>query len=369
MCDRFVRTGVSNGSRSIAETRMQRDNPSSRPTIDIVVPAFNEADNIGLLLEKLHDGLAGLPYAFEIVVVDDGSTDETASVAERCAGLFPVRVIRLTRNFGKEAALLAGLDAARGAATIIMDADLQHPVELVPAMLARWEQGFECVYAVQSERHESWLKRVATAAFYAGINRGADVAIPPNAGDFRLLDRAVVRALCSIRERVRFTKGLYAWLGFRSVGLPYVAADRHAGVTTFGAARLLGLAWDGITSFSDWPLRLSGFVGLATALLAIVYAVYIAVRTLVFGVDVPGWATLTDAIMLLGGLQILFLGVLGQYVRNMYLETKQRPNYLVREVVDAKAPAAASDKNAPSPRPEESTGQPVVSLPNRTAAA
>ena len=188
---------------------MQRESQVLRPTIDIVVPAFNEADNIGVLIEKLHDGLAQLPYAFEIVVVDDGSADATASVAEECAGLFPVRVIRLTRNFGKEAALLAGLDAARGAATIIMDADLQHPVEIVPQMLARWEQGYECVYAVQAERQQSWIRRVATAAFYAGINRGADVAIPPNAGDFRLLDSAVVRALCSIRERVRFTKGLY----------------------------------------------------------------------------------------------------------------------------------------------------------------
>ncbi len=339
----------------------------SPPVIDIVVPAFNEAANIGALIERLSSGLKGLPYRFELIVVDDGSTDDTAAVAARAAAGRPVRVIRLTRNFGKEAALLAGLDASRGAATIIMDADLQHPVELVPRLIEHWEQGYECVYAVQERRREPWLKRAATAAFYAGINRGGDVKIPPNAGDFRLLDRAAVRALCSLRERVRFTKGLYAWLGLRSIGLPFVAAERHAGSTTFGSARLLRLAWDGLTSFSDFPLRLSGLVGAVTATVALVYAGYIAVRTLVFGVDVPGWATLTDAIMFLGGLQILFLGVLGQYVRNVFLETKQRPNYLVREVVEAVAliePAAA-----PVTQPAALEAPAVITISSRAAAA
>jgi hypothetical protein len=192
------------------------------------------------------------------------------------------------------------------------------------------------------------------------------VKIPPNAGDFRLLDRAAVRALCSLRERVRFTKGLYAWLGFRSIGLPFVAAERHAGGTTFGSARLLRLAWDGLTSFSDFPLRLSGLVGALTAAAALIYAVYIGVRTLAFGVDVPGWATLTDAVMLLGGLQILFLGVLGQYVRNVFLETKQRPNYLVREIVEA---AAAVEAGAAKAQPPASESPAVVALPNRAVAA
>lgn len=329
------------------------------PIVDIVIPAFNEEASIGRVIETLFERLAGLAYRFEIIVVDDGSRDRTVEVAAGYAKRYPVRVVRLTRNFGKENALLAGLDQARGAATIIMDADLQHPVELIPAFLAHWEQGYECVYAVkESRRGESWLKRVATAAFYAGVNQGAEVRIPVNAGDFRLLDRAAVRALCSIRERVRFTKGLYAWLGFRSIGLPFVAAERTAGVTRFNGSRLLRLAWDGLTSFSDLPLRVSGAVGAVTAAVALLYGGYIAVRTLAFGVDVPGWATLTDAIMFLGGLQILFLGVLGQYVRNVFIETKQRPNYLVREILDAAVPVKEVVPSTPLESPAEVPGGP-----------
>lgn len=338
---------------------------ADRPTIDIVVPAFNEAENIGCLLERLAEGLAALPYRFEVIVVDDGSADETATVAENHVSALRVRVVRLTRNFGKEAALLAGLDLARGVATVIMDADLQHPVEMVPRLVGRWEQGYECVYAVRRTRREPVLKRLATAVFYASVSSGAEVEIPANAGDFRLLDRAAVRALCSIRERVRFTKGLYAWLGFRSIGLDYVAAERYAGETTYGAARLLRLAWDGMTSFTDWPLRAAGGFGAATALAAIVYGLYIAVRTLVFGIDVPGWATLIAATMLLGGLQLVFLSVLGQYVRNMYIETKQRPNYLVREIVETAAVGPEESRDA---RCDASRAVGVLP-PSRAAAA
>jgi glycosyltransferase involved in cell wall biosynthesis len=331
---------------------------SGREIIDIVIPAFNEESGIGRTLEQLAGCLAGSRYRFEVIVVDDGSSDATAEIAARFS-LLPLRVVRLTRNFGKESALLAGLDHARGAATILMDADLQHPAALVPELLAHWERGYECVYAAKHSRSgEGWLRRVGSALFYAAINRGSEVAIPPDAGDFRLLDRAVVRALCSLRERVRFTKGLYAWLGFRQLGIPYVAAERAAGVTKYDAGRLLRLAWDGLTSFSDLPLRACGAVGAATASIALLYGAYIAARTLVMGADVPGWATLTDAIMFLGGLQILLLGVIGQYVRNVFLETKQRPNYLVREIVDANTAAGA--------RPESSLER---AAPNRAAAA
>lgn len=331
---------------------------SGRDIVDIVIPAFNEESGIGRTLERLAQCLAGSRYRFEVIVVDDGSSDATAEIAAR-SSVLPLRVVRLTRNFGKESALLAGLDHARGAATILMDADLQHPAELIPELLAHWERGYECVYAVKQCRdREGWLKRAGSAIFYAAIRRGADIAIPPHAGDFRLLDRAVVRALCSLRERVRFTKGLYAWLGFRQLGVPYVPAARTAGVTKYDAGRLLGLAWDGLTSFSDLPLRASGVVGAATASIALLYGAYIAARTLLMGVDVPGWATLTDAIMFLGGLQILLLGVIGQYVRNVFLETKQRPNYLVREIVEANSAAGA--------RPDSSLERVV---PNRVAAA
>ena len=304
-------------------------------TVDIVIPAYNEEGNIARAIETLFERLASLPYRFELIVVDDGSHDRTAEIAASYVGRYPVRVVRLTRNFGKENALLAGLDLARGAATILMDADLQHPVELIPEFLARWEQGFEIVYAVKESRQgEGVLKRLATAAFYAGVNRGADFDIPANAIDFRLLDRAAVRALCSIRERVRFTKGLYAWLGFRTVAVPMVVAERHAGTTRFDRGRLVRLGWDGLTSFSDFPLRLMSIVGALIALAAVPYGLYIAVYTLAYGNETPGWATLTVAIMLLSGLQLLFLGVLGQYIRNVFIETKQRPNYLIRDIVD-----------------------------------
>jgi hypothetical protein len=247
-----------------------------------------------------------------------------------------------------------------------MDADLQHPVELIPEFLARWEQGFEVIYAVKETRQgETLLKRLATAAFYAGVNRGSDIDIPENAVDFRLLDGAAVRALCSIRERVRFTKGLYAWLGFRTCAVPFTAAERHAGQTSFNRERLVRLGWDGLTSFSDFPLRVMSVLGALFAFAAVPYALWIAVRTLVYGVDVPGWATLTVATMLLGGLQLLFLGVLGQYIRNVFIETKQRPNYLIRDIVDANS-AAASQSGASRELP--STSAVAVVRPGRSAA-
>jgi glycosyltransferase involved in cell wall biosynthesis len=340
--------------------------------IDIVIPAYNEEGGIAQVIETLLARLAVLPYRFEIIIVDDGSSDRTAEIASVYAERHPVRVIRLTRNFGKETALLAGLDHARGAATILMDADMQHPIDLIPEFLARWEEGYECVYGVKGHRRgETLFKRLATKAFYAGINRGAEVRIPADAQDFRLLDSAAVRALCSIRERVRFTKGLYAWLGFRSIGVPYSPPERAAGASRFDTARLLRLGWDGVTSFSDLPLRVSGVVGAAVAAAAVVYGLYIVAHTIAFGIDIPGWATLTIAVMFLGGLQILLLGVLGQYVRNVFLETKQRPNYLIREVVDSVASprervAAMRDVQLASSAEPRPVG---VARSGRTAAA
>jgi glycosyltransferase involved in cell wall biosynthesis len=298
--------------------------------IDIVMPAFNEALCIGDTIEALFAAVDDLPYRFELIVVDDGSTDDTAPIVEESESRYPIRLIRLTRNFGKETALLAGLDHARGDATIIMDADLQHPAGLIRVFLEHWRRGFDCVYAVRQDRDdESVLKRLLTNMFYLGLNHASSVNIPPNALDFRLLDRAAVEALCSMRERVRFTKGLYAWLGLRSLGVPVMPAPRRAGESRFDLKALIRLGWDGLTSFSDWPLRLSGAVGFVVAALSMAYGIYIAARTLIFGVDVPGWATITVVVCFVGGLQLLFLGVLGQYLRNIFIESKQRPNYLV----------------------------------------
>lgn len=306
-------------------------------TIDIVMPAFNEASCLRRTIAVLFEHLADLDYRFELIIVDDGSDDETSEVVKECSQEYPIRLIRLTRNFGKETAILAGLDVARGDATVIMDADLQHPVELIGPFIEKWEAGFQCVYGMRADRRdESWLKRLCAKVFYLGLNAGSRVRIVPNALDFRLLDRAAVQALCSIRERVRFTKGLYAWLGFSSIGIPFAPPARAEGETHFDGGALVQLGWDGITSFSDLPLRLAEFIGGGVAGLSLLYAFYIFVRTIIFGVDVPGWATLTVAITFLGGLQLLFLGIIGEYVRSVFIETKRRPNYLVAEVADSR---------------------------------
>lgn len=327
---------------------------SAQKTVDVVIPAFNEEASIGAAIEALFEAVRGTPFQFELIVVDDGSTDHTAAIVESYFDRYPVTLVRLSRNFGKEAALLAGLDHARGDATVLMDADLQHPVDLIPVFLKHWQAGFQCVYAVRSDRAaESLAKRAFAKAFYTGINGDARVRVPEDAGDFRLLDRQVVAALRTLRERVRFTKGLYAWLGFRSIGVPFVPPPRERGVSHFDARALLRLGCDGLTSFSDLPLRVAGYVGAAVAAVALGYALFIVARTVVLGVDVPGWATLTVAITFLSGLQILFLGVLGQYVRNVFIETKQRPAYVVQElassipargdVVQNRLPNAAAD--------------------------
>jgi len=316
---------------------------SKRPRVTVVVPAYNEAATLPELAARIFVAPRITAYRLDLVVVDDGSTDHTAEVAKALAKRYPISVVRLARNFGKEAALLAGLDHANGDAVIIMDADLQHPVAHIDEFLAHWHDGYDCVYAVRANRDdESWLKRRCTRIFYRLLNYGSDVRIEPNALDFRLLDRKVVDALLELRERVRFTKGLFAWVGYSSLAVPIVPDPRQDGASRFRLTALARLAWDGITSFSDLPLRAAALVGALIALGSFAYAGYIALDTLIFGIDVPGWATLTDATFFLSGLQMLFLGVIGEYIRNIYRETKRRPNYIISELVQPKRQAALS---------------------------
>jgi glycosyltransferase involved in cell wall biosynthesis len=308
------------------------------------MPAYNEAGSIAMVLRQIFEQLVESHYRFEVVVVDDGSEDATADIVTAFLDRYPVTLLSLTRNFGKEAALLAGLDHAQGDAVVLMDADLQHPVALIPEFLRHWEQGYQCVYGVRQHREdESLLKRIGSKAFYGLLNAGAKTPIPANALDFRLLDKSMVQALRQVRERVRFTKGLYAWLGYRSIGIPFVPAVRYRETTRFGVGSLLKLGWDGLTSFSDLPLRVAGLTGFVVASTALGYGALIGLRTIFFGVDVPGWATLTDGIMFLSGLQMIFLGVIGEYIRNIYIEAKQRPNYVIRE----RLLSAASVSGAP----------------------
>lgn len=307
---------------------------SSANMICIVMPAHNEQDNIRASIEKINEAFLALDYDFEIIIVDDGSKDNTVNEIKSILQGYPVRLIKLSRNFGKEHAIIAGLDHADADAVILMDADLQHPMEMLPEFLDKWQQGYDIVYGYREDRRdESWHKRLFTRIFYTLLNSGAEIKIEPGALDFRLLDRRVVEALRSLRERVRFTKGLYAWVGYRSIGIAFMPNQRYAGESSFNRKSLFKLGWDGLTSFSDLPLKMMSSAGAIISFSAVCYAFYIFARTLIYGVDLPGWATLTVAISFLGGIQLLSLGVMGYYIRNIFIETKQRPNYIVEEEI------------------------------------
>ena len=300
--------------------------------LSIVVPCFNEAASLPAFIERLQDTLLRLQtFDHELIFVDDGSTDATLALlreyAMRHAG---VRVLELSRNFGKEAALTAGIDCASGDAVVPIDADLQHPPELLVQMVALWSAGNDVVLARRRERSGSLLERKATAAFYAIHNRVAECPIPSDVGDFRLLDRQVVEALKALPERRRFMKGLFAWVGFRQASVDFDVEPRAQGRSTFSRRALWSLALEGITSFSTAPLRIATWLGLTIAAMALVHGCWVIFRTLYFGVDVPGYASLLTAVLFLGGVQLLCLGVLGEYVGRTYSEAKQRPIYIVR---------------------------------------
>jgi len=302
----------------------------ARPAISCVVPAFNEAANLGLLLAGLTEQLAALTDRWEIIVIDDGSRDATPAAMAPWLMRPGVRYVRLSRNFGKEAALTAGIDKARGDVVLLMDADLQHPASLVPDMLAAWVAGADMVCAARASRaDETWAKRLGTAIFYHLVNRNSAVPIPVDAGDFRLMDRRVVDALKSLPERNRFMKGLYAWVGFHNVIIPYVPAERHAGVSTFSMKRLARLAFTGVTAFTNAPLRLWSALGVVIALGAIGFAAWIVGDHFIYGNDVPGWATLVTGMAFFSGVQLLSIGILGEYVGRIFDEVKQRPVYVV----------------------------------------
>ena len=301
-----------------------------RPAMSCVVPAFNEAANLEPLLASLTAQLAALTDRWEVLVVDDGSRDTTPAAMAPWLVRPGVRYVRLSRNFGKEAALTAGIDRAAGEVVLLMDADLQHPAALVPEMLAAWVAGADMVCAARASRaDESLAKRLGTALFYALVNRDAAVQIPVDAGDFRLMDRRVVDALKSLPERNRFMKGLYAWVGFHNVIIPYVPNERLSGTTTFSMRRLARLAFTGVTAFTNAPLRLWSALGVLVALFAIGFGVWIIIEYFVFGNNVPGWATLVTGMAFFSGVQLLSIGILGEYVGRIFDEVKQRPVYVV----------------------------------------
>ncbi len=301
---------------------------TARPWITCVVPAYNEAESIAEFLRGLCAHLAGLSDRFEVLVVDDGSSDSTSQHVIAQPG--PIRLLTLSRNFGKEAAISAGLEEAGGEVVVIIDADFQHPFPVIDEFIEHWQQGYDMVYAVRRERNtDSQLRRQLSRMFYQIMSRMSSVRIPEDAGDFRLLDRKVVHALRRLPESNRFMKGLYSWVGFRSIGISFTIEERRSSSSKFNFIKLLDLATTGLTSFSNLPLRLWVGVGSLISLLSIFYAIYILVETLIFGNPLAGWATLVVAVTFLGGVQLLSIGILGEYLARIFNEVKRRPNYLI----------------------------------------
>lgn len=319
--------------------------------ISIIVPFFNEEGSVDVFHEALRPVLAEIlhDYQVEIICVDDGSVDNTLKQLVALAGKHPqYKVIELSRNFGKEAALTAGLDAATGHAVVAIDADLQDPPALLQELVHLWEGGADVVLARRANRSaDGFMKRKSAEWFYRLHNLVAEIAIPQNVGDFRLMDRRVVDALKQLPERQRFMKGLFCWVGFKTVTLDYERVPRAVGTSKFPGWKLWNLALEGITSFSTTPLRIWTYVGIAGAALTAVYALAVFVRTLVFGIQLPGYASLLIAILFFGSLNLISMGLLGEYIGRIYIESKQRPIYIVRNRFGGGALATEERPQAP----------------------
>ena len=303
----------------------------ARASLDVVLPAYNEAASLPQLLPMLAQVLEPLSARWRLIIVDDGSADATPAVVQQAitAGT-PIRYLRLSRNFGKEAALTAGLAVADADRVLLMDSDGQHAPDLIAQMDAAWQRGADTVCAVRANRdEEGTLKRLGTSLFYRIVNASSQLQIPPDAGDFRLLDRRVVAALNALPERNRFMKGLYAWVGFRTEFLPYTPQARTGGSSSFSMRRLIRLALTGVTAFSNMPLRIWSGLGAMVALCGLGYGGWIVVEHLIFGDQIPGWATMVVGLMFFGGIQMLSIGIIGEYVGRIFDEVKQRPVYVV----------------------------------------
>ena len=306
---------------------------NKNPHITVIVPAFNEALAIAATVKNIAQHLDDLSSNWDIVVIDDGSRDQTADVVRGLPNKLNTTLVRFSRNFGKEYAITAGLEHAQGDLVICMDADGQHSAELLAQMLEKWREGFEMVYAVRQDREvESSFKRWGSRIFYRAISLGGQIHIPRDAGDFRLMDRQVVNALLSLPERNRFMKGMYAWVGYKSVGIPYTPLPRSHGESAYSKLKLIQLAWTGVTSFSVMPLRLASAVGAILSLISFVYGLYVVIDRLFFNESVPGWPTMVASMMFFAGVQLLFIGILGEYLARIYDEVKGRPSYIVAEV-------------------------------------
>lgn len=328
--------------RSLAEERA-RAKLREEPVLSIIVPMLNEEEMISEFHEKLSRALDDIGETYEVICIDDGSTDGTfEALAALHAADRRWKTLRFSRNFGKEIALSAGIQHARGAAVIPIDADLQDPPELIPAMLEKWREGNDVVLAVRRRRDEdTWLKKTSAKLFYRIMGRVTNIHMTPNAGDFRLMDRRVVAAINALPERNRFMKGIFAWVGFEQAVIEYDRPQRAAGKSKFNFWRLWNFSLDGITSFTTLPLRISGYLGGVIATLAMLYGAVLVGRYFLFGADVPGFTSIMVAVLALGGLQLVILGVIGEYLGRLYMETKRRPLYVVDSALGLEAGAVS----------------------------
>ncbi len=314
-------------------------------TFSVVVPVYNEVESLPELYRRVRAVMESLGEPWELVLVDDGSTDGSTELMRRLREQDPehVRPVIFSRNFGHQIAVTAGIDYARGKAVILMDADLQDPPEVIPQLVEKWQEGYHVVYAVRKAREgESWFKKATAALFYRLIRRITDVDIPPDTGDFRLMDRRVVDVLRQMKERHRFLRGMAAWVGFRQIGVPYVRAPRYAGETKYPLRKMLKFAWDAITSFSYAPLQMATYLGFLSAGMAILAIPVVVMARLAGSHAFYGQATTLIAVLFLGGVQLIFLGILGEYIGRIYDEVKGRPLYVVAEAPD--------DETSPPPR-------------------
>jgi glycosyltransferase involved in cell wall biosynthesis len=307
----------------------------SGPELSVLIPVYNESANVAPLCRRLVPVLERVAPDWEVLFVDDGSADETLAAIRAENAVEPrIRAVSFSRNFGKEVAIAAGLDHVAGRAVVIMDADLQHPPELVETFVERWRDGYVMVYGQRRDRDgESAVKRGFARLFYRLFQRFGELGLPEGAGDFRLIDRKGVEVLRGLGERARFSKGLYAWIGFKSVGVPFVVEKRHEGVTKWSFRKLLRFALDAMTSFSTVPLRLWTYLGGLVALFALGAALYFAIKTILFGADVAGYPSLIVSIMFFSGVQLMSLGVIGEYIGRIFAEVKRRPLYVVADRV------------------------------------
>jgi len=312
----------------------------------VVIPVFNEEENLELLHRRLSKVLENLCQDYEIIFVDDGSADKSLEIIKKLRKINErVKIISFSRNFGHQIAITAGIDYASGSAVIVMDADLQDPPELIPKLVEKWRQGFDTVYAIRESRKDPILKRAIAFVFYRLFQRMSDVDVPVDTGDFRLMSRRVVNILKSMPERNRYLRGLASWVGLSRARIRYARDERYAGKRKYTLWQSARLAFDGITSFSHFPLRLVIHLGLVVSLVGFLYTAKIIIDTLLFGRTVPGWTTLMAAVLFLGGVQLIVVGVIGAYIGRIYVEVQQRPLYLIKQKIGFSKKVQEPDKS------------------------